>query len=70
MTFKEDSYTTKEVAELLGITERTVRNYCKKRLITHYVISTKIYIKKDDLNKFIESQKNESKGDLNNEKGN
>ena len=31
--FPSKNYTTKEVAEILGLTRQTVNNYCKARLI-------------------------------------
>ena len=53
MNLAQESYSTKEVAEILGLTERTVRNYCTQKKLSHYKIGTKIYILKTDLEKFI-----------------
>ena len=52
-----DAMSTNEVAEVLGVTERTVRNLCKNKDITHYRIGKKIVITKTDLENYIESLK-------------
>lgn len=48
---------TKEVAEVLGVSDRTVRTLCKNKEITHYRIGTKIVITESDLQNYIESLK-------------
>ena len=53
MSILENSLTTQQVAEMLGVSERTVRNYCKDKLITHYKIGGKITIEKKDVDEFI-----------------
>ncbi len=53
----ENGLTTEQVGKLLGLSERTIRNYCKDKLITHYKIGNKILILPEDVDKFIESQK-------------
>lgn len=49
--------TTKEVAEILGVSDRTVRNICKNKELIHYKVGTKIVILPEDLKNYIESLK-------------
>ena len=53
----KEAMSTSDVAEILGVTERTVRNMCKNKQITHYRIGSKIVITKTDLDNYIESLK-------------
>ena len=53
--------TTKEVAELLGVSDRTIRNYCKEQKLTHYIFGGKILILPEDVEEFVESLKVERK---------
>lgn len=55
MTILENSLSTAEVAELLRVSERTIRNYCKDKLITHYRIGGKIVISPQDVDEFIKN---------------
>ena len=52
-----EGMSTKEVAEILGVSERTVRNICKSKELAHYKVGTKIVIIPEDLTKYIESLK-------------
>ena len=50
-------YSIKEVAEILGIKERTVRHHINEtKLLPYLKISKKIIIRDEDLSGFIESQ--------------
>lgn len=49
--------TTEDVAKLLNVSDRTIRNYCKSKKLEHYRIANKIVILPEDLEKFIESMK-------------
>ena len=57
MSFSDDKLTVSEVAQILGVSDRTVRNYCNTKALEHYRIATKIYVSKEDLEKFIKSLK-------------
>ena len=48
---------TKEVAEIIGVSERTVRNICKNKQMVHYKIGTKIVVLPEDLENYINSLK-------------
>lgn len=52
-----DGFSTEEVAERLGVSDRTVRNYCKNKLLEHYRMGNRIIIMPDDLEKFIKNLK-------------
>lgn len=52
-----DALTTKTVAEMLGVSDRTVRSLCNDKQITHYRIGTKIVILPEDLRQYIENLK-------------
>ena len=50
-------YSIQEVAEILGIKERTVRHHINEtKLLPYLKISKKIIIREEDLSGFIESQ--------------
>ena len=50
-------HTIQEVAEILGVKERTVRHHMNETKLLHYLkISKKIIIRDEDLSGFIESQ--------------
>ena len=50
-------YTIQEVAEILGVKQRTVRHHINETKLLHYLkISKKIIIRDEDLSGFIESQ--------------
>ena len=50
-------YSIQEVAEILGIKERTVRHHINEtKLLPYLKISKKIIIRDEDLSGFIESQ--------------
>ena len=50
-------HTIKEVAEILGVKERTVRHHINRtKLLPYLKISKKIIIRDEDLSGFIESQ--------------
>ena len=50
-------HTIQEVAEILGVKERTVRHHINETKLLHYLkISKKIIIRDEDLSGFIESQ--------------
>ena len=48
-------YTVAEVAQLLGVTHQTVRNYIKDAKITSKKIGTRHYVTEDNLKKFLEN---------------
>ena len=51
------SHTIQEVAEILGVKERTVRHHINEtKLLPYLKISKKIIIRDEDLSGFIESQ--------------
>lgn len=52
-----EGMTTKEVSDILGVSERTVRNICKSKSIVHYKVGTKIVILPEDLSNYINSLK-------------
>ena len=59
-----EGMTTKEVSEVIGVSERTVRNICKAKKLTHYKIGTKIVVLPEDLKIYINSLKiEEEKGE-------
>ena len=50
-------YTIQEVAEILGVKERTIRHHINEtKLLPYLKISKKIIIRDEDLSGFIESQ--------------
>ena len=51
-------HTIQEVAEILGVKERTVRHHINETKLLPLKISKKIIIKDEDLSGFIESQLN------------
>jgi len=53
----KNAYSTTDVADMLGVTERTVRNLCKSKEITHYRIGKKIVITETDCENYINSLK-------------
>lgn len=56
-----DTMTTKEVAELLGVTEKTVIRYCENGLLTFYRIGRGRYnIDRQSVTNMIEHSKQES----------
>lgn len=52
-----EGMSTKEVAEILGVSERTVRNICKSKELAHYKVGTKIVVLPEDLTNYINSLK-------------
>ena len=50
-----EGMTTKTVAEILGVSERTVRNICKSKQLVHYKVGTKIVVLPEDLSNYINS---------------
>ena len=48
---------TKQVDEILGVSERTVRNICKSKELAHYKVGTKIVVLPEDLTNYINSLK-------------
>lgn len=52
-----EGMSTKQVAEILGVSERTVRNICKSKELAHYKVGTKIVVLPEDLTKYINSLK-------------
>lgn len=52
-----EGMSTKEVAEFIGVSERTVRNICKQKQLVHYKVGTKIVVLPEDLKNYIESLK-------------
>ena len=52
-----EGMTTKDVADILCVSERTVRNICKLKQLVHYKVGTKIVILPEDLNNYINSLK-------------
>ena len=52
-----EGMTTKQVAEILGVSERTVRNICKSKELAHYKVGTKIVVLPEDLTNYINSLK-------------
>ena len=52
-----EGMSTKQVAEILGVSERTVRNICKSKELAHYKVSTKIVVLPEDLTNYINSLK-------------
>ena len=57
----ERGMTTKEVAEMLNVSDRSIRNYCKSQKLTHYIFGGKILILPEDVEEFIQSLKIERK---------
>lgn len=53
----KEGMSTKEVSEILGVTERTVRNICKSKLLVHYKLGTKIVVLPEDLTNYINTLK-------------
>jgi len=59
-----EGMSTKEVSEIIGVSERTVRNICKDKKLTHYKIGKKIVVLPEDLKIYINSLKiEEEKGE-------
>lgn len=56
----KEGMSTREVAEILGVSERTVRNICKSKQLTHYKVGTKIVVLPEDLTNYINSLKIET----------
>ena len=52
-----EGMSTKQVAEILGVSERTVRNICKLKQMVHYKVGTKIVVLPEDLTNYINSLK-------------
>lgn len=52
-----EGMSTKQVAEILGVSERTVRNICKLKQLVHYKVGTKIVVLPEDLTNYINSLK-------------
>lgn len=52
-----EGMSTKQVAEILGVSERTVRNICKSKELAHYKVGTKIVVLPEDLTNYINSLK-------------
>lgn len=52
-----EGMSTKDVAEILGVSERTVRNICKSKQMVHYKVGTKIVVLPEDLTNYINSLK-------------
>lgn len=52
-----EGMTTKTVAEILSVSERTVRNICKAKQLVHYKVGTKIVVLPEDLTNYINSLK-------------
>lgn len=52
-----EGLSTEDVAKLLNVSDRTIRNYCKSKKLEHYRIANKIVIMPEDLEKFIDSLK-------------
>ena len=52
-----EGMSTKQVAEILGVSERTVRNICKSKELVHYKVGTKIVVLPEDLTNYINSLK-------------
>lgn len=50
-------YTAKEICEILHISRRTFTTYCKDRKIKHVVVANKILVAHDDLQEFIDIEK-------------
>ena len=50
-----EALSTKQVAEMLGVSDRTVRTMCIEKQIAHYRIGTKIVILPEDLRNYIEN---------------
>lgn len=59
-----EGMSTKEVAEILGVSERTVRNICKSKELAHYKVGTKIVVLPEDLTKYINSLKIEKEEEI------
>ncbi len=52
-----EGMSTKHVAMILSVSERTVRNMCKLKQIVHYKVGTKIVILPEDLTNYINTLK-------------
>lgn len=59
-----EGMSTKQVAEILGVSERTVRNICKSKELAHYKVGTKIVVLPEDLTKYINSLKIEKEEEI------
>lgn len=49
--------TVAEVAKMLSVSERTVRNLCNRGEIPHITVGSQIRIDKEDLQNYIKSNK-------------
>lgn len=52
-------YSSEELAEMLGVTTRTIRNYLKEQKIKGYKIGGKWKFSRDDIEEYIRKQTNE-----------
>lgn len=55
----QEYYSSEELAEMLGITTRTIRNYLKNGKIKGYKIGGKWRFSKNNIEEFIRNQRNE-----------
>lgn len=56
---EQETYTTEELANLLGVTTRTIRNYLREGKIKGYKIGGKWQFYKQDIEEYIQGQKSE-----------
>lgn len=50
-------YTKQQVCEMLHLSRRTFATYCKDKKIKYIVIANKVLVAHDDLQEFIENEK-------------
>lgn len=61
-------YIAKEVCEILHISRRTLQRYCREGMIKYSIIAQKVIISQDDLQEFIEAEKQKTLSQSQNDK--